>query len=178
MNHKRNSMTAHQTELCHGILSLTRQSPVVPASLLHSEKREYIVWSLFFLQVCRERYQSLRFFSVNLQVICSGAFLSGFREQSEARRRNRSHLQNLTNSQLNTCHLWNILKKETWCRSSFPPCNYYLWNHGKQKTSLLRMPWLLKMSRGNLQGVKINNDTLTPLFLLSDARAILLLHVR
>lgn len=150
----------------------------ITASLLHSEEREYIVWSLFFLQVCRERDQSLCFFSVNLQVICSGAFLSGFREQTEARRRNRSHLQSLTNSQLNTCHLWNILKKETWYRSSFPPCNYYLWNYRKQKTPLLRMPCLPEMSRGNLQGVKINNDTLTPLFLLSHARTILLLHMR
>lgn len=150
----------------------------ITVSLLHSEKRSYIVWSLFFLQGCRERDQSLHFFSVNLQVICSGAFLARFRKQTKARRRNHSHLQNLTNSQLNTCHLWNILKKETWCRSGFPPCNYYLWNHGKQKTSLLRMPWLPEMSRGNLQGIKINNDTLTPLFLLSHARAILLFRVR
>lgn len=64
-----------EIELCSLLFFL---QTAVTAGLLHSEEREYIVWSLFFLQVCKERDRSLCFFSVNLQITCYGAFLSGF----------------------------------------------------------------------------------------------------
>lgn len=81
---KNKPMTVDRIALCHGLyLELCRPQVLwtaVIADSLHSEERVCIVWSSFFLQVNKERDQSLCFFSVNIQVICSGAYLSGFIE--------------------------------------------------------------------------------------------------
>lgn len=66
-------MTIDQTELCHGLylelelcsLLLFLQTEVTAGSL-HSEEREHIVQSLFFLQVCKGRDRSLCFFQCKL----------------------------------------------------------------------------------------------------------------
>lgn len=74
--------------LCHGLyLELCNLQVLwiaVIADSLHSEERVYIVRSSFFLQVSKERDQSLCFFSVHFQVMCSGAYLSGFTEANRS----------------------------------------------------------------------------------------------
>lgn len=100
-------MTIDQTELCHGLylelelcsLLLFLQTEVTAGSL-HSEEREHIAQSLFFLQVCKGRDRSLCFFSVNLLVICSGAFLSGFIGANRSQEEKLFPLKSLTDEHI------------------------------------------------------------------------------
>lgn len=81
-------MTVDGTALCHGLYlelcNLKALWTAVIADSLHSEERVYIVWSSFFLQVNNEKDHSLCFFSVNFQVMCSGAYPSGFTEANRS----------------------------------------------------------------------------------------------
>lgn len=71
------------------------------------------MWSLFLVQVCKERDQTLCFFGVNLQVICLGALLSVFIRANTSHEKKLFPLQRLTNLEMNTTYLRNIWEKET-----------------------------------------------------------------